>query len=576
LILENKKLWLRILKCFKPYIKQILIILFIMLLSTITSLLSPLINKHLMDDGLLAGSWTNVIKYSLVSFIIILLGQGVSFLETKYEARLSTLFPYDMSIMAFKKNLKLKMEYLNNTNYSETLNNLNMDIGNISSLLSRSSFFIADQVFKIIGGSIGLIMIDWKLALAIITIVPIRYFTVKKLVKKKESVFEKYMNYSSAYASWYGDTMQGVKEIKLLTIEHKKIEEFIEKQKPILNSNIEMFIRDKTYIISEELTIFFVQSLIYIMGSLMTIRGEITIGGLLAFITYSLYVTSPISSIIGLGYSYSNVLQSSKRFFEFMDMDCEENPSNGNKIRLDDTFKIEKIEYKNVSFSYKNGKELLKNICIEIQHGEKIAIVGMNGSGKTTLINLLLRLYSPDEGEIYINNTNIEDICLSDYRNLISTVGQDFYLFNKTILENINIRGSASEEEIYKAARLSGIYEFLNKQNKRFGSKIGRNGTNLSGGERQKLALARALLHNSQILFLDEITSNVDNESEIRINQIIKSINDKTILVISHRTEVLRWMDRIIVMDNGTISEICTFEKLCENGILSQLNNMEN
>ncbi|PYG89723.1 ATP-binding cassette subfamily B protein [Ruminiclostridium sufflavum DSM 19573] len=216
-----------------------------------------------------------------------------------------------------------------------------------------------------------------------------------------------------------------------------------------------------------------------------------------------------------------------------------------------------KIRFDDVSFSYRDGEQTLKNVNLDIKPGEKIAIVGANGSGKSTLINLLLRFYKPCSGKIEIDGTDINSINLKDYRGLISVVSQDLYLFDTSIEENISIGLKKEEGKINKVAKESGAYEFIMDMPLKYKSKVGRNGSNLSGGQRQKVAVARAFARESKILVLDEATANYDVESEAYLNQFMTSdFNDKTVLVISHKPDILSKVDKIWFMNNGSIQQL--------------------
>jgi ATP-binding cassette subfamily B protein len=221
------------------------------------------------------------------------------------------------------------------------------------------------------------------------------------------------------------------------------------------------------------------------------------------------------------------------------------------------------IRFEEVSFSYPNGEPVLKNINLEIQPGEKIAVIGANGSGKTTIINLLLRFYTPGGGRILLDGMEINELNLRDYRRLISVVSQDLYLFNATVTENITLFSPMPDFKVYQAAQASRAHEFIAAMPRQYASGIGPNGAGLSGGERQKIAMARAFARDSQILVLDEATSNYDFESENQVNELFKTgFENKTVIMITHRPDVLKQVGRIIVLEKGCIADIGTHEEL--------------
>ena len=225
------------------------------------------------------------------------------------------------------------------------------------------------------------------------------------------------------------------------------------------------------------------------------------------------------------------------------------------------------ITFKDVNFSYIEGKPIFENLNLHIKAGEKIGIVGHSGSGKSTLINLLLRAYDVDSGEILLNKTNIKDLTFRSHHKNIAVISQDTALFNRSILENLRITNSqASEEQIRQAAQLAQIDKTIMNLPHGYNSVVGERGTMLSGGERQRIAIARAILQNAPILILDEATSALDSEAEIMIEKALQNIiKDKTVIAIAHRLSTLRSMDRIIVLENGKIIEEGSIDELLKN-----------
>ncbi len=524
-------------------------------------MLLPLLSKQIMDNGLLAENLTIVVKFSVITFALVLIEQAIGVIETKYYSYVYSIFQYSRTKTAFKHLQKLKLQYFSNVNFSEIMSNVGMDVGNISRICDRGTIIILSQIFKIIGGLIGLIIIDWRLTLVVLFVIPIRYFTVKYMAKKRKTMINAYIQYNREYASWYGDVISGIKEIKLWGIDRVKTGEFIKKQRNIVKVNIRMAFLDKFNEYSEIIVFQGINCALYILGAYIAFRNGLTIGGLFAFLTYSTYVISPISSILNIGYSFTNVIPSAKRFFEFLDMETEIDANQKKLLRLDDKEIKASIKFENVSFSYKEKESILGNVNLSINHGEKIAIVGANGSGKSTLINLLLRFYKPQEGRILIDGIDINDIKLRDYRSLISVVSQDLYLFNTTIENNISIGIKHDSTIINEAAKKSGAYDFIKDMPLKYKSQVGRDGSKLSGGQRQKIAMARAFARKSKILVLDEATANYDAQSEAYVNQILTTdFIDSTVIVISHKPDILSKVDKIWFLSNGSINQFVNYK----------------
>jgi ATP-binding cassette, subfamily B, bacterial len=553
--IDDKAVIKRILCLFRPYIKEIVFILVCMLLSAGIDMLIPKISQQLMDKGLLAQNYKLLVIFALAGLTLLSADQGLGFLEEKKRIYLNSILTFALSKNAFQHTLKMKMQFLNSTNATEIMNTVGTDVSNIGRVCDSSTFYIFASIFKMVGGFIGLLLLDWRLTLMVTVIVPFRYILVKYFAKKRKQSFEKYIKLNQRLSAFYGDTIAGIKEVKLWGLDRIKTGEFIKIQRDLINHNIKMGLTDKANEFSETILFQVIVDLIYIVGARLVFQNSLTVGELFAFITYSTFVTGPISAILNIGYNFVNIIPSAKRYFNFMDKQGE--PCGESKPAAG--FEIKKVSaaiaYENVTFSYSDEKQVLDKVSFEIDEGEKVAIVGANGSGKSTIINLLLRLYQPTSGRILLNGIDVNNIDLRKYRSLISVVSQDIYLFHASIKENIALNTEIDELHIYKAVKDCGISEFIEKLPDRYDTVIGGNGTGVSGGERQKIAMARAIIRDSKILVFDEATANYDVESEAVVNKFIgKELQGKTVIIISHKPDILKYVDKIIMLENGSIA----------------------
>lgn len=554
---EDKHLISRIINLFKPYKWKIILVIICIIISSGLSILTPLINQRLMDDGLIEKNLSIIIKYSVYNLILIIIIQAIGIIETKYRSYIENLLSYNLEKEAFKHTLKLKISFFSSANYAEIMSNLRTDISNIALIANQSTFYIITSIFRIIVGIIGLIAIDWRLSIVVLILTPLRYLVVRYLAKKRKSLFEKYIESYQDYSGWYGDTIGGIKEVKIWGLETLKIGQFIKKQRNIIKQNTKMAYLGKANEISETVVTQIITTLIYVIAGYMIVGETLTVGKLFAFITYSSFVMSPIFAIMNIGYSFASVLPSAKRYFNFMDMESE--VITGKKLlqKLNANEVLGNIEFKNVQFSYTDKEDVLKCISFKINAGEKVAIIGSNGSGKSTVINLILRFLTPNSGCILLDGKDINSLKLKDYRQLISVVSQDVYLFNSTIKENITLNSKKTDTEMYSAVRESGAYKFIEEMSNQYESVVGERGSKLSGGERQKIAMARAFIRDSKILILDEATANYDMEAEHQVNNVIKeSYKDKTIIIITHKPDILSKVDKIIVINDGYVEDI--------------------
>ncbi len=290
---------------------------------------------------------------------------------------------------------------------------------------------------------------------------------------------------------------------------------------------------------------------LYILGGALVCRGDLTVGAVVAFISYSGYVTGPVASLINLKMHFARILPSAERLFSFLDREEE---SSGTR-RLPEGVCAPVLCFDGVRFSYGEGREVLKGVSFRIMPGEKVAFIGKNGSGKSTIFNLLLRFYEPCGGEITADGIPVGEFPVDEYRGLFSVVSQEPYLFMDSIAGNVDLSGKRSREEVEKALKQSGAAEFIGKFPEGERTQTGNKGTKLSGGEKQKLA-ARALLKDAPVVLLDEASSGYDVESDAYLHHIIThEMEEKTVLMITHHYHQLEGFDRIFYLEDGRLRE---------------------
>ncbi|KNF10076.1 ABC-type multidrug transport system, ATPase and permease component [Gottschalkia purinilytica] len=564
LLKENKHVIKRILLLYKPYKTKLALIITCVTISSVISILYPLISKQIMDVGILEKNLGIVAKLSIITLLLTLIDMSVGFIGTRYRSYLASVITYDLHRMVFKHLLKLKVSFFRKIDFTEEMNNINIDINNISKVSDQGILFTISQIFKMIGGFLGLTLIDWRLSLIIILIIPIRYSFMRYFAMRKKKLVEDYIDYNKEYSSWYEDTINGIKDIKLFGTDRIKIGEFIRKQRNIIKVNIKLASLNKANELQEVILTKWAVCLIYILGTYMIIQSKLSIGDLFAFVIYVFYVMKPISTISNIGNEFSNIIPSAKRLFEFFEIECETDEKEKGKLLNLNTDNIEgKIKFRNVTVCYKNGQLALDRVNFTINSGEKVAIICPNGESKSVILNIILRFVKPDSGNIFLDRTNINDIKLKEYRNLISFVSQDIHLFDKTIMENITLNLKADENKIRNVAKKSGVYDFISKMPKSYNTKVGSHGNTLSNIQKQNIAIARGLMKNFSVLLLDETTFNYDSKSFLHFNEIlINEFKDKTVIVATHNLEILKRLDKIIVLKQGRIKDIGTHEEL--------------
>lgn len=549
--MDNK----RLLQLFKPYVKDIVFISFCLLISTLVNLFIPMINQKLMDYGLIEKNYSNILVYSSLLLFFCLINFFIKLYKEKKRVNIESKLRNTLFSDAFNHLLKIHIDYFDKKSGEEIFTNINNDIENITMITKDDALFAATQIFNILGGLIGLALIDYRLMLVVLLFVPIKLIAVKIIAQRRKLHFDEYIKESSNNAKFWGDSISGINEIKIFGLES-----FKERALTKILDKICMCTKKIDFIneINMELDNVILQSVlffVYIFGGLLIINEQMTIGVIFAFITYATYILSPISAVLNIGYLFAGIIPSAHRYFDFMDI--QEEPT---ITKTAQAFDDQDIKFKNVSFSYDNVP-IFKKLNFTIPRKAKIAIIGENGAGKTTLLNLILRLREPTGGEILLGNKNINSFPIKEYRALFGTVTQKIHLFNDTIYNNLCLYQEMDQCYIDELVRISGLDDLVKNVSLQY--TVGTEGSMLSGGQRQKIALARALSRNTPFIIFDEATSNIDSLSTQKIiNLLSKELKEKTVLLVTHDLATLKYVDYILILKNGGIDEIGTFEHL--------------
>ena len=559
--MSNKEAVRKLLGLLKDYKKVIVLVIVCLLISTGLNMCIPLLSKGIMDDGFIGGDKELLIKQVVCSLIIYMIIAMIDVVKEKKRVDIAANIQYCLSEQSFKHLMRIKTDYFSNKNYAEILNNINMDIGNMTSIADNGVFFVVTQAFSMMGGIIGLFILDYRMTLMVLFFIPVKAVIMKCFAKKRKRIMDEFIAESEKYAGWFGNTVGGVREVKLFGILENKKNEFADRHLSVINRQKKLNMLTQWNNITDNVMVHLLTSFIYIVGANLVFDMQLSVGSVFAFITYSTYVTGPISAILNIGYLLSGIIPSTKRYYEFMALE-EENGNEENGIKPC----FGKLELQNVSFAYEKDKMVLRNVNVAFAKGSKTALIGRNGSGKSTLIGLLLQLYQPTSGKITLCGTDISELVLKDYRNMVSVVSQDIYLFNSSIRDNICMYKDIDDKFIMEACKDSGLADFISEVSLDY--VVGQNGAMLSGGQKQKIALARALVHNSPVIIFDEVTSNTDVYSEHQINGLLHTkLKEKTVIIITHKQEILKEADQIIMLKDGAVVGSGVYDDLSKDNL---------
>lgn len=537
------------LKMLKPYRARMMIIMVLALIIAGISAVTPFINQNMIDNGLIQGNIRTVIFLVLLLILLQVGGQFIEYLQRRQEINITNDLGKKLKTEAFEHGLKLKPHYFKEQGFYKTIGDALYDISNIMSITNNNLLIIFVIICKCIGAAIGLVLLDWRLSIFIVAIIPIKVW-LNIIMRKRAEMYGKQLMYDSKnYNSWFSNIISGVIDIKLWNLEKKTITEYARHVQTINDSSKRLSLMTAMNRFLTTGLEFSLMNALYILGAFLIVKEQLTFGGLIAFITFASYVLSPVNIIMDLRIILKQIAPSVDGLKRFNELE-EENYAAS--LPLAD--KISTIEFKNVSVSL-GGRDILKDLNLKVSRGEKVAIVGDNGSGKTTIINLLLRLCEPAEGEILMDGIPIAEYNIEDYRKKFSVVSQDIHLFKGTVKDNITFDNKA-DIAFNKDERLKFCTETIESWENHYETQVGSEGTKLSGGERQKIALLRALYRKAEVLILDEPTSNYDKESDEEFNQYIQENADYDFFfIVTHRKGILSRVDKVLVLENGRIYE---------------------
>ena len=459
--------------------------------------------------------------------------------------------------------IKADTENIENKHTGKYISNLNFDVNQITGMLSTSFLTFFKDGLTLIGLLSVMFIQNWRLSLIALIMIPFASITAKKLGKRMGKVVTEAQEKSGDLNKYLIDIFKNHKIIKIFQrekYENERSEKFVDdlKEKSIKISAV--LIRATP--VMEILTGTMIAVLIFYSGKLI-MNDQLSLNNFFSFLAAMMLAYQPVKSLATINVGISQGLSASKRILPIIDT-INLIQTNDDKINLN--LKNGNIDCKDINFHYSTNlkNKVLKNINIKINGGKMTALVGQSGSGKSTLLSLIPRIYDPTEGKLEIDGQDIKEVNLFSLRKEISIVDQNVTLFDDTIFNNIKYaKPDAKDDEIYEAAHLSMCSEFIDKLENKYQTMIGENGVRLSGGEKQRLSIARAFLKKSKIILLDEATSSLDSETEEKIQKALDKLTlNKTTVVIAHRLSTILNSDKIYVMDKGIVIDSGNHEEL--------------
>ncbi len=538
----------------------LLLALFLTIGSNLFSLIGPMLSGYAIDaiePGFQKVEFEKVFYYIILMIGFYIVSSFLSYLLSILMIYISRKVVYRMRKDVFDNLLMLPVGYFDTHQTGDIISCISYDIDTVNTSLSSDLVQIFATIITVIGAFSMMIVISPKLVLVFLFTVPLSMFLTKKITKRTRPLFKNRSKKLGELNGFIEEMISGQKTLKAYDQEENTIHKFDDKNKAYYKAEYYGSVTGPTVNFINNLSL----SLISVFGALLYLVGQMSVGNISSFVLYSRKFSGPINEAANIISEFQSALAAAERVFQLMD----EKPEPFDKAEAKELEEIAgNVEIKDVSFGYQKDNIIIHNLNLNAQQGKLVAVVGPTGAGKTTFINLLMRFYDVNDGNIYVDKENIYDVTRKSLRKSYAMVLQDTWLFEGTIFENIAYgKENATMEEVVAAAKAAKIHSFIKRLPNGYHTILSDDGTNISKGQKQLLTIARAMLLDSHMLILDEATSNVDTRTEVQIQHAMRKLMEhKTCFVIAHRLSTIQNADVILVVNHGEIVEQGTHKEL--------------
>jgi ABC-type multidrug transport system fused ATPase/permease subunit len=566
----------RIIKFIKPYRWHFIVGMICLVISSSMFMIFPAAAGEMANAAIGKGKWNIPVKEFGLIFLCILIIQGVlSYFRTTLFALVSEKGIADVRRALYVKLITQELAFFESHRVGELTSRLTADIEQLQSAFSITLAELIRQIVILISGVFIIAWMTPKLALTMLLTFPFIVISSILFGRYIRGLSRKRQDSLANTNIIVEESFQSFQMVKAFTNEHFEVNRFSKSISDMVDISLN-YARMRGLFFIFIITVLF-GGLFFILwrGAMMVQEGTMAVGDLFSFIIYTGIIGGAIAGLGNLYTALAGSIGATERIQELLDRDQEVNVAD--QLKSDAPRFEGNVDYKKICFSYPGRPEVevLNDISFSITKGKRIALVGASGAGKSTIVQLLMRFYKPNQGEIFVDSKNVEDYNLSNYRKNIAIVPQEILLFGGTIRENILYgKPNATDDELMDASVKSNAWEFIQSFPNKFETIVGERGVKLSGGQRQRIAIARAILRNPSILILDEATSSLDAESEKLVQDALDTLmKDRTSVIIAHRLSTIKNADCIYVLKKGAIMESGTHEELIQrdNGIYRSL-----
>jgi len=555
----TKALAKRILSYLGPYKLKFAIVIVVVLLSAALGVVPSLLTGRMVDDGLIAGNFRVLVELIIAAFLVTVVSNALSLFETWLNTSIAQGIIYDLKTQMYAHFQKQPYQYFVESRQGEIITRMTGDVNGVQSAVSTTLTNSIKNIGTIIVSIVALVHCNWILALTGLAIIPFYILPTRVTGKRRWLIARDSQEKYDEANTILGETLSesGILLVWLFGTQKKEYDRFKDVSSDLYRLNIKEMLAGRSFFMFLNIFTNFGPLLLYLVGGILMLRMEggpqVTIGEITAAISILGRIYRPVNELMNVSVDFTRSLALFERIFSTLDMVPSIRDREG--ATVPETIRGE-IEYKDVRFAYKeDGPEILQRVSFHVEPGETYALVGASGAGKSMMISLVPRLYDVLGGAVFIDGQDVRDWPLQELRKHIGFVTQDTFLFNDTIRANLlYAKPEATDDELMDACRRAGISDFIAELKDGLNTFVGNRGVRLSGGEKQRLSLARVILKDPEVILLDEATASLDSVSESHIQEALAPLlKEKTSLVVAHRLSTILDADRILVLKDGHI-----------------------
>ena len=562
----------RLLGLFRPYRGRLSTVLALIVLSAGLGMISPFLLRAVLDQAIPARD-TTLLAFLVLGMIAIAIATGaLGVAQTLLSNTVGQRVMHDLRAAVYRHLQRLSLSFFTRTRTGEVQSRIANDIGGVQSVVTSTATSIVSNVTTVFAAATAMFLLDWRLALFAFALLPFFVWLTRRVGAERKRITSVRQGRLADMSALVEESLSvsGMLLGRTMGRQHALAERFERESAELADIEVQSRMAGRWRMASVQIAFAAMPALVYLFGGLSMAGGgaAISIGTLVAFTTLQTRLFFPVQSLLSVGVEVQSSLALFERVFEYLDLPIDVAERDG-ALELP----AEEIEgvvaFEDVGFRYEeNGKPTLRGIDLRVPAGTTLALVGETGSGKTTLAYLLARLYDVDEGAVRVDGIDVRELSHNSLAGIVGLVSQETYLFHASVRENLRFaRPDATDEEVEDAARAAQIHSLIASLPEGFDTVVGERGYRFSGGEKQRIAIARAVLRNPPILVLDEATSALDTETERAVGQALRDLSrGRTTVAIAHRLSTVHDADQIAVLDGGEVVELGNHEELVDGG----------